>query len=416
MDLFSIKNRILCLQIKSIGLTSENREIQYPLHMDAVDNLIGTMNGLPEKYLAEWSRIKTQILSEQDVTKRSEQMNANMLAAQKLLTSIREWVEALSHFPGSPSFRSDQLTSIRSSELPKLLTRKKVDRKAINELIGNFFDQVIEEFPSQKEKLATYKQEFINASNAESDNMLFRRWCKSFFERVQLFFDNNCLKNEYEWHRSRLECEAKARLENVTQDHKVKSTVVNIFDSPGASVVHGSYIGGHSGGIHKSDGTDKKGFRYWMEKLIIPLVIGIFFLYFAYYMNLNGNINEVNQNSSVQIPTLENKRIDELNGSKGSVLISNWFNLMNKSKWLEACSLMAKEKCDPLNAESVSEHSKEPKFKTVDGYHLFGVQQAKNAPKDVWCVKYFYQERQSLVKRDINLIMQYHLLERSDGS
>lgn len=115
-------------------------------------------------------------------------------------------------------------------------------------------------------------------------------------------------------------------------------------------------------------------------------------------------------------PTWENPREPELRGLSGKDLIETWFALMNTKQWPEACSLMTKDKCDTKNGEDVLEHSREPRLKTVNGYEDVSIWHANNAPNDLWCVKYKYQERQSLVPRDIVLIMQYKLSPRSDGS
>lgn len=133
-------------------------------------------------------------------------------------------------------------------------------------------------------------------------------------------------------------------------------------------------------------------------------------------INVNATIgtqNNIYENEPD--PSWENPRSLELSQLYGRELIETWFRLMNTGKWKEGCSLMAKDKCDAENGENVLEHSKEPRVKAVDGYQDIHVWHSDSAPKDTWCVKYKYQERQSSVARDIVLIMQYKLSPRSDG-
>lgn len=114
-------------------------------------------------------------------------------------------------------------------------------------------------------------------------------------------------------------------------------------------------------------------------------------------------------------PSWENPRSAPLSDLRGKQLIEAWFKLMNTGKWEDSCSLMAKDKCDSQNGQDILDHSREPRLKAVNGYQNLRVWHADSAPKDTWCVKYQYQERQSSVARDIVLIMQYKLSSRLDG-
>lgn len=114
-------------------------------------------------------------------------------------------------------------------------------------------------------------------------------------------------------------------------------------------------------------------------------------------------------------PTWTNPRTQSLQGLSGKELIERWFELMNEGKWQDACSLMARDKCNSDNGDDVLEHSREPRLKAVNGYQDVSVWHSKSAPADTWCVKYSHQERQSQVLRDIVLIMQYKLSQRDDG-
>lgn len=425
MQLSSIQTRILLLQMKPVIMVSEGKDDRYQLYLDEIDNFISTLHGLPDKYLEIWRTIKSKTINYDDQNKANSEMNENIIGASKLLTSIHQWIESLKHFPGSPSSRSGNLSSIRNTELPKLLSKKNVDRAFIVDATCNFFDQIIEEFDEYKDKLIAYKHEFADKNNSESDNKNFRNWCKNFFEKVQVFFDNHCLENEYEWHIARLQGKGSIKrryhippvgARKIPGGYEIPPPGVSIIDSPGASVVHASHVGGHSGGNNIGSDGHERGWPWWRNHIIAPLFVLLIGAYLIYLLSINGNRQDINAESPTQAPSLENKRSDELSSLRGSALITSWFSLMNDGKWPEACSLMAKEKCDASNADSILEHSKEPRFKTVDGYHLAGVNQPTNAPKDLWCVKYIYQERQSAIKRDIALVMQYHLLARSDGS
>lgn len=139
----------------------------------------------------------------------------------------------------------------------------------------------------------------------------------------------------------------------------------------------------------------------------------------------DSKVGTVNANSTIGIqhnvymnqadPSVENPRSEDLAGLKGEALISAWFQLMNQGRWRDGCSLHAKDKCDASDGNQVVEHSREPRAKTIDGYKDVLVWHAPAAPSSAWCVKYRYQERQSVVPRDIVLIMQYKLTPRSDG-
>ncbi len=128
-----------------------------------------------------------------------------------------------------------------------------------------------------------------------------------------------------------------------------------------------------------------------------------------------GQMQVINNYGNAPNPSFENSRSSNLSGLEGENLIQAWFDQVNEGQWKDACSLMAKDKCDVTNGDDVLDHSREPRLKAVNGYQDVNIWHAKNAPKDLWCVKYKYQERQSVVSRDIVLIMQYKLSPRSDG-
>lgn len=126
-------------------------------------------------------------------------------------------------------------------------------------------------------------------------------------------------------------------------------------------------------------------------------------------------MNVVNNYGNAPDPSFENVRSPALEDLDGKELIQAWFDQMNEGRWKDACSLMTKDKCDTANGGDVLNHSKEPRTKALNGYQDVQVWHAAAAPKDLWCVKYKYQERQSVVSRDIVLIMQYKLSPRSDS-
>jgi len=128
-----------------------------------------------------------------------------------------------------------------------------------------------------------------------------------------------------------------------------------------------------------------------------------------------GQMQVINNYGNSPNPSFENSRSSDLSGLEGEDLIQSWFDRVNEGQWKGACSLMAKDKCDVTNGDDVLDHSREPRLKAVNGYQDVNIWHAENAPKDLWCVKYKYQERQSIVSRDIVLIMQYKLSPRSNG-
>ena len=128
-----------------------------------------------------------------------------------------------------------------------------------------------------------------------------------------------------------------------------------------------------------------------------------------------GQMQVINNYGNTPDPNFENTRSATLEDLNGKELIQAWFDQMNNGQWKNACSLMTKDKCDATNGDDVLDHSREPRLKAVNGYQDVSIWHAKNAPKDLWCVKYKYQERQSVVSRNIVLIMQYKLSPRSDG-
>ncbi|MEQ1849849.1 MAG: hypothetical protein ABL890_04645 [Candidatus Peribacteraceae bacterium] len=127
-----------------------------------------------------------------------------------------------------------------------------------------------------------------------------------------------------------------------------------------------------------------------------------------------GQMQVINNYGNAPNPSFENSRSSDLSRLEGKDLIQAWFDRVNEGQWKDACSLMAKDKCDVTNGDNVLDHSREPRLKAVNGYQDVNIWHAENAPKDLWCVKYKYQERQSVVSRDIVLIMQYKLSPRSD--
>jgi hypothetical protein len=226
-----------------------------------------------------------------DAMKRNAQLNENYLAALQLLTSIRTWIESMKNFPDSPSHRSGQLSSIRNKELPELLSQEKVDRVFVVEVISDFFDVLIQEFDHHHSKLAAYKNEFLTEERRTKDNEKFKKWCEDFFNRVQIFFDNHCLADEYEWHIARLQGKGPVIRKYTIPPPTglpledggwiVPPSGVTITDSPGASVVQGSHVGGNAGNIHRSDST--------LKQIVIGVVIAIIAAFVIFYLNLNGN-------------------------------------------------------------------------------------------------------------------------------
>lgn len=132
-------------------------------------------------------------------------------------------------------------------------------------------------------------------------------------------------------------------------------------------------------------------------------------------VNIGGSIGQqTNIYENQTEPSFENLRAPDLQDLTGKALIEKWFELMNTKQWKDGCSLMSKDKCDIQNGADILDHSREPRVKTVNGYQNIEVWHSLSAPQDTWCVKYTYQERQSIVFRDIIFVMQYKLSLRSD--
>jgi len=202
MKLSNLKTQATMLMMSPILISDD--EFANRLHIDEIDNFIESLSdGLPEKYDAEWVKVLSMPVNSTDKIERNRQSNKQVLAAHELLGKIHKWIESLSEYRDSPSFRSRQLNSVFEREIPALLNEGK-DRKFIVENVCNFLDKLCKEFPPYADKIRSFRKEFVKMSKWKRNDSKFLNWCKDFSNRITVYFDNYCLEDEWKWHVARL--------------------------------------------------------------------------------------------------------------------------------------------------------------------------------------------------------------------
>ncbi|MDQ7010132.1 MAG: hypothetical protein Q9M94_07650 [Candidatus Gracilibacteria bacterium] len=110
-----------------------------------------------------------------------------------------------------------------------------------------------------------------------------------------------------------------------------------------------------------------------------------------------------------------NKLTEKLNGEN---LIRGFFEIGNKGKYRDACSLLNSNKCNSKNGSDLKMFSRFW-IKLDGGYNILNIYKSKKQPDNgeiVYCINYEYKLKQDMNIHKINELFQYRVKKREDGA
>lgn len=231
MDLFSLHLRATQLLIDAAlgfghGEPSEN-------YLDKVDNYLNSLGKpLRRKYKIEWKEIMEEAKVQRS---KNENLNNIVLKAQGLVVKVSNWIESLGEHVDSPTRRSKQINSMLTSEIPDKVSNSKISRRLLVETFDNFMKKLILEFPNQAHDLEGYRIEFIKKTKGLTyySKWWYLRWLKKYAESFQMYFEHQCLADEYE------------RMTSSKEQEKLKESNAESSEDYSKEIhLHGDYVVG----------------------------------------------------------------------------------------------------------------------------------------------------------------------------